>query len=439
MSAARAFRIAQAAAIASTVAYLLAPRLAAAASAAPTVDALDNLPRVSLVFGAETPRSPVSAFGHTFLVFHRDPFPEPDAVALEFTADLRGSGGNAVAALFATVPGAYRLTWFGDKVFEYEGEDRDLWVYELRMTPSERERLQAEVAARLAAGPFPYNFVAANCSSRVHEVLETALGGFECPQKPYSFPVASVRAALDCDRVARAFHRPSHLARVVARYESLAPDERAIWRHLRDEVDLPPPSGSPALRPALGEMLSYRIPRAPIPEDREALFHSKRSFPVTDASPIVSVQPDAAAPRAASTLSASASVERRWLTLSFAPLQRSLLSASSDPLRTSSIRLLATSVTFRPRAQPRLSELVLADLESMIPATVISQGFVRKVELAYRDWRPRPPPRWSRRTPSWARAWRRRPRVRSISPGSPPWAPSATASSIAPASTRTRA
>jgi hypothetical protein len=345
---------------------------------------LQSFGRVSVVFASENIRTPISAFGHTFLVFHDEPFPEPDAQAVDFSGDLSAPGAGVLAALFSSIPGRYRVRPFRDVAFEYDDEDRDLWVYAIRLDEDEKAALARTVIEQVGRAQ-RYNFVTRNCAQRVHALFLSSLRDFRCTPKVYAMPVDSIRALDRCGRIAGVSHQRSSLGRALGGLATLEPQDRARWLVAAHHDYFPAENQGGPLPAALGELLDYRLTRERDPELRTQLFGEKKRFPTDEASP---ARVEARPLRAPSAVTLEVAPLAPRATLSLRPIERSFLSASNDPLRSSTLELLSASIT-ASRHGVRPSALVPFDFEALVPDTPLRSGLVRKLELAYRDWRSR--------------------------------------------------
>lgn len=153
---------------------------------------------VSLVFSSAYPNNPASMFGHTFLRIHA-----------ERKADLLDSGINFAAAVppnenpFAFfwfgVTGGYVGQWsrqpYYVKVSEYNHfESRDLWEYELNLSPEETRRLVAHLWELETNTFFRYYFFDENCSYQVLAAIEAIKPDWDLlSHKIYFIPGESVK------------------------------------------------------------------------------------------------------------------------------------------------------------------------------------------------------------------------------------------------------
>lgn len=139
-----------------------------------------NADKVSLVFSSYYLNNPSSAFGHTFLKFHRK-----DSVAFGEKAELLDSGVNYAAQTTtsnAFLYGFYGLTGvfngyfakmpFYYKVREYaDYESRDLWTFRLNLTQAQIDEL-IDHLWELGQTSFDYYFLSKNCSYQLLAFLE---------------------------------------------------------------------------------------------------------------------------------------------------------------------------------------------------------------------------------------------------------------------------
>ena len=123
-------------------------------------------------FGNPTIQSPISTFGHSFLVAtdRSDGSLELDAVVLEFTAEGLIDSALAIKSLSTGALGKFHLRWFVDKQLEYDLKDRDLWLYPVRASVRTPADLKARLETELNSLQV-YRFAMQNCSDRVFELF----------------------------------------------------------------------------------------------------------------------------------------------------------------------------------------------------------------------------------------------------------------------------
>ncbi len=184
---------------------------------------------VTLVFPAAYINSPASMYGHTLLRIDANDQDEKTrllAYAINYAAKTDETGGVlfSINALIGVYPGVFSIMPYYLKVREYNDlENRDIWEYELNLTPGEIDRLLMH-AWELGPIYFDYYFFDENCSYYLLELLEAA------------------RPDLDLTRAFRWWAIPSDTVREVVRQEGLL--KRVVYR----------PSNATIIRHRLGPM-----------------------------------------------------------------------------------------------------------------------------------------------------------------------------------------
>jgi Domain of unknown function (DUF4105) len=137
---------------------------------------------VALVFSSYYLNNPASAFGHTFLrVTKAGPAPGREKrelldSAIDYAAQVGDESPVAYAlkGLLGLFPGRFKLRPYYYKVREYNDyESRDLWEYELALSPLELAYFSAHLF-ELGSAVFAYYYVDENCSYQVLAALEAA-------------------------------------------------------------------------------------------------------------------------------------------------------------------------------------------------------------------------------------------------------------------------
>jgi hypothetical protein len=206
----------------------------------------------TLVYAAAYVNSPASMYGHTFLRLSRatgEGNPLLDYV-VNFAADVDTHNGLVYAyrGLTGGFPGRFYVLPFYTKVQEYSNIDsRDLWEYELALSPEQVDRLVMHTWETRTTH-FDYLFFTRNCSYELLTLLEVAdprlhlVDGFTGLRV---IPSDTVRAVLaQAGLVRRVRPRPSLLTVMTRRKARLASAEvRAA------EVLATLPAGAPAPPP----------------------------------------------------------------------------------------------------------------------------------------------------------------------------------------------
>jgi hypothetical protein len=211
---------------------------------------------VTVVFSAYYLNTPASAFGHTFLRLNKTTAAEG---AKHFQLMDFGAGyaatvdtSNPLAYLVRGLSGQFKGQWthyaYFYKVREYaDYESRDLWEYDLRLTPAETELLVAHLW-ELGSTWFDYYYLTENCSQGVLAALEAAAPRLELLRHlgVIVLPADTVKALFENPGLVGAVHfRPSIRTQFLARTGALSGRERDAL----DDLIASPAAPMPALTP----------------------------------------------------------------------------------------------------------------------------------------------------------------------------------------------
>jgi len=186
----------------------------------------------TLVYATAYVNSPASMYGHTFLRISRatgEGNPLLD-YAINFAADVDTENGilYAVKGLVGLFPGRFYVMPYYVKVQEYSNmESRDLWEYQLSLTPEQVRRLVLH-AWETRTTYFKYYFFTRNCSYHLLSLLEAAAPELHLVDhfKGAVIPANTVRAALgQAGLVGGQRSRPSLLSSMKQRRAALTTRE----------------------------------------------------------------------------------------------------------------------------------------------------------------------------------------------------------------------
>lgn len=212
---------------------------------------------LTLIFASAYLNSPSSMYGHTLMrvdAKDQDERTRLLAYAINFAANANETNGVAFAVngLFGGYPGAFSILPYYAKVREYSDlENRDIWEYELNLTPEELDLVLMH-AWELGSAYFQYFFFDENCSYHLLGLLQVA------------------RPELDLTGQFRWWAIPSDTVRAVTRHPGLV--KKTIYR----------PANATVLRQKLGVMNEQ--------ERRLARNLSVRGTDVVD--PVLTALPD---------------------------------------------------------------------------------------------------------------------------------------------------
>jgi len=205
-----------------------------------------NAHSVSLIFPATALNSPSSMFGHTLLRFDPENVKEGSdwlSYALNFGANINNDDNSfffAFRGLAGGYPGVYNMMRYFEKIKEYNRmENRDIWEYRLNYTPAEVDQILAHVW-ELKDINFDYYFFDENCAFRLLELLELVrpevnlTGRFKLD----AIPTNTVRAVVNEGLVESTHFRPSELAVLHARIDSLPEPLQKMGKRLANDITI---------------------------------------------------------------------------------------------------------------------------------------------------------------------------------------------------------
>ncbi len=195
---------------------------------------------LTLIFASAYLNSPSSMYGHTLVrVDARDQDDRTRllAYAISFQANTDETNGLAFAlnGLFGGYPGTFSILPYYIKVREYSDlENRDIWEYELALTPVEVDRVLRH-AWELGPAYFQYFFFDENCSYQLLGLLQVARPEMDLvgPFRGWALPTDTVRVVAEQPGlVRRTVYRPANATLIRRRVSLLSGEERALVRGL---------------------------------------------------------------------------------------------------------------------------------------------------------------------------------------------------------------
>lgn len=190
--------------------------------------------KITLVYAAQYLNNPASAFGHTLLRLDSS---EADATGTPLVSYAANYAANtteelgltyAIKGIFGGYTGRFSVSPYYVHLTKYsEMEDRDIWEYQLALTPDEIERLLLHLW-ELRGTTFDYYFFDENCSLILLSLIEVARPGLglERDLRPWTVPVDTVRAVLSRpELVVEIKYRPSMGTNLRYRLEQASPEE----------------------------------------------------------------------------------------------------------------------------------------------------------------------------------------------------------------------
>ena len=167
------------------------------------------------IYATDFMGNPSSMFGHTLLRI--DPKDQQQlnlvSYAINYAATVpdEQSWSYAWKGLTGQYPGEYSLMPYYLKVKEYgDFESRDLWEYELNLTPKEVRFLVAHLW-EMKQVHFPYYFISDNCAYRLLGLMDVLRPELKLKQqfKYVSIPVETLKALDQAQLIGSAVYRPA--------------------------------------------------------------------------------------------------------------------------------------------------------------------------------------------------------------------------------------
>ena len=181
---------------------------------------------VTLVFPSAHINSPASMFGHTFLRINSSYNSKLLSYAVNYAANANTETENgvvfAIKGLFGGYYGRYSLLPYYEKLKEYrDSEQRDIWEYDLNLTPQETLKMFQHVWELNGTNSF-YYFFTENCSYNMLWLLEVARPSLHLRDKfTYQvIPLETVHVAKEAGIIDTDNYRPSKRTKLL-KYEKL--------------------------------------------------------------------------------------------------------------------------------------------------------------------------------------------------------------------------
>jgi hypothetical protein len=207
-----------------------------------------NADSATLVFSSAFPNNPGSAFGHTFLRINSKTVGDQAKLdLLDFGISYAAAVAddeNPFAFMAFGVAGGYQgqfamLPYYA-KVGEYiNSESRDVWEYNLNLTPEQTHRMLLHVWEIETNSHFNYFFFDENCAYHLLVLLEIAQPEWRLSDfSIYVIPGETVKRIVNTPGAVRSIrYRPSLRKKLIERYSLLTPEEQSeVARTLSGEL-----------------------------------------------------------------------------------------------------------------------------------------------------------------------------------------------------------
>ncbi len=195
---------------------------------------------ISLIFPAAFMNNPASMFGHTFLRIDQKGQTEQTrilAYTIDYAAELPPDVGfeYAYKGIFGGYKGVFSTPPYYLKVQAYRDiENRDMWEYQLNLTPSQIDRLIMH-AWEMGNAYFDYFFFKENCSYHILSLLEYANPDLHLREQFHfwTIPADTVRVIVaQPGMVGATTYRPSRSTLIRRKRTYLTPEERILSKQI---------------------------------------------------------------------------------------------------------------------------------------------------------------------------------------------------------------
>jgi hypothetical protein len=217
--------------------------------------------RATLVFPSAYLNSPASMYGHTFL--RLDPAPNQAkgsaSPLLSYAVSYAAAGNEAEGFAFALkgltglYPGEFTNSPYYLRIRDYNDlENRDIWDYELTLTPPEIDRLLAHTW-ELGPTRFDYYFFDENCSYHLLSLIDAARPELHLSERFtwWAIPLDTVKAVAETPGLLSAVrYRPSNSTELRHRAALLGPEHAKLAQALAEGRLAPGSLNSAAADPA---------------------------------------------------------------------------------------------------------------------------------------------------------------------------------------------
>jgi hypothetical protein len=346
---------------------------------------LSRYSKISMGFASQDLKTPISYFGHTFLVFHNFDPPEADSLAVEFTGDAPDFLAN-IAAFFKSVPGKYSLIYLSEKLREYDLEDRSIWLFKLNLSGGEIESIKQYIFHNRKT-KFPYDFSQRNCAYYIAQTITQSNNALKYKRDGvFITPVSTLRDYRADGIISSEIYMPSTQIKALNDYEGLSgKDQKVTVNYINDQIIPKPQFTNLPVSNALSSISEYLIPREENPSKRNYLFSIKRKFPSssslrnkTEVDPSLSAGPN--------SISALLLLNKSGLILSFSPWLIGLENEASSGQKNSNIEVLSTDLFVKNISDVRLEQFHLVRIESNQPGGYLRDGFTQTLDISYTNY-----------------------------------------------------
>ncbi|MGZ3857842.1 MAG: lipoprotein N-acyltransferase Lnb domain-containing protein, partial [Bacteriovorax sp.] len=349
-------------------------------------NSLSNKKNISVAFVSQNFKNPASMFGHTFLVFHDEFPPEPDALVVEFLGDTSSGGTAYVNAITSSIKGNYLINRMLYKILEYDADNRDIWIYELNLTETEKNSITDELNERIRKD-YDYSFLFSNCSYFVYESIATPLNLKKLWAFPYTLPIHTIRKLDSQKRLKRSYVFFSNQHKARRKYDLISLEDKKYIENISELKSLDVDPKKIRANTVLAKVINYKIKNEDNFFRRNQLFEIKKSLldnTNDDNAETSNRDPKNMVSESSIYLGVGSKHESRY-NLIIKPAMRDFFSAQRDGLESSNLDISKLWLDSNGK-KLRMTQYHLIKLETYAAGYLLSDSFNRYVDLSYYNW-----------------------------------------------------
>ncbi len=353
-----------------------------------------NPGQATLVFAADYINNPSSMFGHTLLRIDSPEQTEATrllAYAVNYAANTNEANGLLFAyhGLTGGYPGTFSVMPYYEKVKEYNDmEDRDLWEYQLKLSPQELHDLLLHLW-EMRGVSFPYYFLSSNCSYQLLGLIEAARPGLSLREDfpVYAIPTDTLRRVLQEQDILRAVtYRASSGSKLNQQVRRNRPVVNRAAKQLQNDDDihayaLSRPEQAQALETGYDYLyhrfLAREVNAKEAPPRLRALLTQRAAIAEPDQRPAPltpAVDPSQGHATRRATLSLGQDEGEPFIGLGFRPAYHDLMDPPAGYRRGAHIDFLQGEVRWEPEADRlKLQDFTLLAIDSL----AAQHGFIQ--------------------------------------------------------------
>jgi hypothetical protein len=342
---------------------------------------VDGKKRLSIVYAGQNIKSPISMFGHVYLVFHDERVPEPNAITFEFTGSINGVG-DYLGTLFGTTKGFYKFSLLDYKKRDHDLENRSSWVYEVAFTDDELTTFKKNIAV-LSSNEYHYSVFNLNCASYLIEQIRS-IRGQEYQQESIFFvsPDSTIRWLHKKQMIGTPLFIPSSQVKALGYFNKLNGEDQSKVMQAFAGVSITDPPSSDNFSKALSASADYLMARDDNFSSRVNVFNIKKNHPLSDENAVKFYDPA----EIDGSATYSALLSNQGLIFKFRPGFLDFENESFYGLRNSSTEFLGLSILLNTK-RLELEKFTLFRAEAYVPDEFLYDSGSQLFDISFTNFR----------------------------------------------------